>query len=413
VSPKRRHKEFALAGLFAVVIVLVGGVAIVLHIADSDPVHGDPASVPSTVAFAPAERYSGAVDQARRLARALLVKEDVPAVSVAAAVDGEIVWAEAFGVADVERRTPVTPRTRFRTGSVSKTLTAAAVALLYERGRIDLDAPIQTYVSAYPRKQWTITPRQLLGDVAGVDGAPRGHCTNLDQALQAYAGEPIGFEPGTEYRFSTYGWILLSAAVEGAANEPFATFMSRELFEPLGMDRTVLEGEDEDADIVSLFPGIRSDIGLEDAPLADYACFFGAGRFLSTPSDLVRLGSMMVPLTTSAKATAVKKPDTTTRGLLKPETITLFQTPLRLKSGASTGFALGWKVDSVPLAGAQIRMIRHRGNFRGGASSLSVFPDRGLVVAVTASAWNMVNVDAYALQVAEMFVEASGIRSVR
>jgi len=398
VSPKRRHLEFALAGLFAVAIVLVGGVAIVLHVADSDPVHGDPAAVPSTVAFAPAERYSGAVDQARRLARALLVKEDVPALSVAAAVDGEIVWAEAFGVADVERRTPVTPRTRFRTGSVSKTLTAAAVALLHERGRIDLDAPIQTYVSAYPRKQWTITPRHLLGDVAGVDGAPRGHCTSLDQALQAYAGEPIGFEPGTEYRFSTYGWILLSAAVEAAAKEPFATFMSRELFEPLGMDRTVLEGEDEDPDIVSLFPGIRSDIGLEDAPLADYACFFGAGRFLSTPSDLVRLGSaMMVPL----------KPDTTTRRLLKPETITLFQTPLRLKSGASTGFALGWKVDSVPLAGAQLRVIRHRGNFRGGASSLSVFPDRGLVVAVTASAWRMVNVDAYALQVAETFTRGT------
>ena len=398
MSPKRRHIEFALAGLFAVAIVLVGGVAIVLHVADSDPVHGDPAAVPSTVAFAPAERYSGAVDQARRLARALLVKEDVPALSVAAAVDGEIVWAEAFGVADVERRTPVTPRTRFRTGSVSKTLTAAAVALLHERGRIDLDAPIQTYVSAYPRKQWTITPRHLLGDVAGVDGAPRGHCTSLDQALQAYAGEPIGFEPGTEYRFSTYGWILLSAAVEAAAKEPFATFMSRELFEPLGMDRTVLEGEDEDPDIVSLFPGIRSDIGLEDAPLADYACFFGAGRFLSTPSDLVRLGSaMMVPL----------KPDTTTRGLLKPETITLFQTPLRLKSGASTGFALGWKVDSVPLAGAQLRVIRHRGNFRGGASSLSVFPDRGLVVAVTASAWHMVNVDAYALQVAETFTRGT------
>lgn len=397
MTPKRRHIEFALAGLFAFAIVLVGGVAIVLHVADSDPVHSDPAAVPSTVAFAPAERYSGAVDEARRLARALLVKEDVPALSVAAAVDGAIVWAEAFGVADVERRTPVTPRTRFRTGSVSKTLTAAAVALLYERGRMDLDAPIQTYVSTYPRKQWTLTPRHLLGDVAGVDGAPRGHCTSLDQALQAYAGEPIGFEPGTEYRFSTYGWILLSAAVEGAAKEPFATFMSRELFEPLGMDRTVLEGEDKDPDIVSLFPGIRGDIGLEDAPLADYACFFGAGRFLSTPSDLVRLGSaMMVPL----------KPDTTTHGLLKPETITLFQTPLRLKSGQSTGFALGWKVDSVPLAGAQLRVIRHRGNFRGGASSLSVFPDRGLVVAVTASAWNRVNVDSYALQVAEAFASA-------
>jgi CubicO group peptidase (beta-lactamase class C family) len=299
----------------------------------------------------------------------------------------------------MEHRRPVTPRTRFRTGSVSKTMTAAAVALLYERGRMDLDAPIQTYVQAYPPKQWPVTPRQLLGDVAGVhrgDSGPRGHCANVDEALPVFAGDPLAFEPGTEYRFSTYGWILLSAAIEGAAKEPFASFMTREIFTPLGMDRTVLEGLDDDADVVSLFPGVRADIGVDDSPVADYGCFFGAGRFLSTPSDLARLGAAM--LTTSATVSAGKAP-----AFLKPETIALFQTPLTLTSGASSGFALGWKVDSVPIAGAPVRVIRHRGAFRGGASSLSLFPDRGLVIAVTVSAWQSVDLDSYVLQVAEAF----------
>ena len=136
---------------------------------------------------------------------------------------------KGFGFADVERRAPVTPRTRFRTGSVSKTLTAAAVALLHDRGRIDLDAPVQTYVPSYPKKQWTISTRQLLGDIAGVhrirgdsnDNLAYGHCTSLDEAVKVFAGEPLSFEPGTKYQFSTYGWVLLSAVVEDASGEPF------------------------------------------------------------------------------------------------------------------------------------------------------------------------------------------------
>jgi hypothetical protein len=105
---------------------------------------------------------------------------DVPGLSVAVAVNGEIVWAEGFGFANVGRRTPVTPVTRFRLGSVSKTLTAAGVALFYERGRIDLDASVQRYVPLYPRKPWPVTTRQLMGDIAGVH-VIRGD--NNDQVL--------------------------------------------------------------------------------------------------------------------------------------------------------------------------------------------------------------------------------------
>lgn len=383
--------------MFFAVVVLIVAAAKLYFVSTTKLVHPDPAAVPSTAADANPGPHAGAVEEARRLARALLVAENLPSLSVAVARDGEIVWAEAFGFADVDRRAPVTPLTRFRTGSVSKTLTAAAVALLYERGRIDLDAPVQTYVSEYPRKQWTITTRQLLGDVAGVhrirgdnnDNVPRGHCANLDEGLETFAGEPLLFEPGTKYRFSTYGWILLSAVVEGASGEPFPTFMRREVFEPLGMDRTVLEGFEKDPDTVSLyFPrtAMGSNVGLQDAPPVDYSCFAGAGAFLSTPSDLVRLGSAML------------KP-----GLLKADTIALFQTPLRLESGASAGFALGWKVDNVKLGGAPARLLRHRASLIGGAVSLSVFPDLGLVIAATSNVSRTESVDPFALRVADAF----------
>src|SRR4030095_4540087 len=169
--------------------------------------------------------------------------------------------AWGFVGAAVERRTPVTPLTRFRLGSVSKTLTAAAVALLHDRGRIDLDAPVQRYVRAYPEKQWTLTTRQLMGDIAGVhvirgdnnDSRPPRDGASLDEALQIVAREPLLFEPGTKYRFSTNGWILLSAVVEAAAGEPFLTFMTREVLTPLGMESTVIETDEKSPDTTSFY----------------------------------------------------------------------------------------------------------------------------------------------------------------
>ena len=388
----------AVAGLFALAILAAGGVALVVSVYEQ-PLYTDPATIPSTASPQRDEKYSAPVEEARRLARQAMVDEEyLPSLSVAVAVDGKTVWAEGFGFAGSERRAPVTPTTRFRTGSVSKTLTATAVAMLHERGRLDLDAPVQKYVPAYPQKQWTVTTRQLLGDVGGVhrdrgdanDQMPRGHCATVDEALKTFAYEPLAFEPGTKYRFSTSGWILLSAAIEGAAAEPFATFVSREIVAPLGMGRTALEGTpgtEDDRDSVPFYFRSEQDGDSESqtAPAADYACFFGAGGYLSTPSDLVRLGSAWLE-----------------PRLLKAETVELFHTPLRLVSGTSSGFALGWKVDTIPFAGGQTRAVRHRASLIGGEVSLTLFPDRGLVIAATSNTRSS-RVDSFALRVAELF----------
>lgn len=388
--------EATLAIVFAAVILVVGGIAVAVFVTIS-PVHTDAAAVPSTAAPIQPGAFASAVDESRRLARALVVNENLAGLSVAVAHDGELVWAEGFGFADVERRTPVTPFTRFRHGSVSKTLTAAGVALLHDRGRIDLDAPVQQYVPAYPKKPWTVTTRHLMGDVAGVhrirgdnnDLLPGRHCMGLDDALTIFADEPLLFRPGTNYRFAIYGWILLTAVVEGAAEEPFHTFMTRDVFEPLGMERTAIEETDEAEDVTSFyFPRafMRSALGLQEASANDYSCYAGAGAFLSTPSDLVRLGSATV------------KP-----GLLKPETIAFLQTPLHLETGDSTGFALGWRAEDVQLAGAPTRMLIHRGTPVGGTISVMLLPELGLVIATTSNVTHASGVSPLGLKVAEAF----------
>ena len=243
-------------------------------------------------------------------------------------------------------RTPVTPLTRFRLGALSKPMTSVAAALLHDRGRLDLDAPVQRYVPAYPQKQWTVTTRQLMGDVAGVhrgrgdnldgDSMPTQHCASLDEAVALFADDQLRFEPGTEHRYSIFGWVLVSAVVERAGGEPFARFMERQVFEPLGMDRTIVAEREGLDDATSYTPRsiLRTRLGIDEDGPPDYSCLAGAGAFLSTPTDLVRLGS------------AVLKP-----GLLKAETITALQTPTRLASGASTTYALGWTVGQRPARG--------------------------------------------------------------
>jgi serine beta-lactamase-like protein LACTB len=164
-----------------------------------------------------------------------------------------------------------------------------------------------------------------------------------------------------------------------------------------GMERTV----PDDARGVTdrawyYFPrtGMDTKLGLQEAPEADYSCYGGAGAFVSTPSDLVRFGSAML------------KP-----GLLKAETIALLQAPLRLESGASTGYGLGWKVESVQLNGVTARQVGHRGTSSGGTTSLMTFPDLGLAIAATTNVSHAKGVDVFGLKVAEAFARPASERA--
>jgi serine beta-lactamase-like protein LACTB, mitochondrial len=270
------------------------------------------------------------------------------------------VWAEGFGWADLENRVPVAPETRFRIGTASTALTSAAVGLLLEKGRLQLDDAIQTYVPDFPKKRWPVTLRQLMGHLAGVtsDGGDEGplfsvQCERAVEGLQHFKDRPLLFEPGTRYRYSRHGWILVSAAVEAAADEPFLSFMRREIFEPLDMDRTEADSATEPIPdrATFYFPRFAADprYGPDLMRPIDYSCYAGSSIFLSTPSDLVRFGMAI----NSGK-------------LLQPATVQLLQTPQRLPSGQETGYGLGWDLETVALAGKQTRTVGHDGDSLGG-----------------------------------------------
>ena len=383
----------------AVIAVFVVGLFMYVR-ATTTPIHPDPSAVPASTQSAPPVQLANAVEQARQVVRAGLLEQNLPGLSVAVGINGEIVWAEGLGWASIENRWAVAPNTKFRVLDVSEALTSAAVGLLMEQDRLKLDDEIRTHVPEFPEKQWPVTVRQLMGHMAGVindggDEAPlMTRCARTIDGLKLdnFAGRPLRFEPGTQVHYSTYGWVLVSAAVEAAAKEPFFDFMRAKIFEPLGMHDTRPENWTEQIPnrATFYFPRFGADTryGPESAREGDHSCWAGAAAFLSTPSDLVRFGMAV----NGAK-------------LLQPATVRTLQTAQVLASDEQTRFGLGWELGTHALAGASTRLAGSSDNRAvGGSTSLITFPDHGVVVAVMtnttfADTWGL------ALKVAEAFAD--------
>jgi CubicO group peptidase (beta-lactamase class C family) len=278
-------------------------------------------------------------------------------------------------------------------GSISKSLTATAAGLLWERGRIDFDIPIQAYLPAFPEKRWPITTGQLMGHIAGVvrsaglaETLRQPHCDDARAAIDAVAEDTLLFEPGTRWRYSNFGWRLVGAVVEAVAGEPFLEFMDREVFTPVGMEQTVPDLGDEGPDESVKYD--RAAFGmLRRGQDIDMSCSMAPGGFLSTPTELVRFGYAML-----------------NREILDSATVELFWTPQRLKSGAPTTYGYGWGIQNVSLGddqAATTRMIGHGGSVLGGQASLMIFPDEDMVVAVMTNASG--DVSGLARQIAGFF----------
>src|SRR6267143_2101660 len=145
--------------------------------------------------------------QIEKAVSAFMTANSVPGVSVAIVQDGQPRWSAGFGMSDLEDFTPATSSTLYRLGSISKPITAVAILQLYERGNLDLDAPVQKYCPAFPRKDSPITSRQLLAHLGGIrhynddgkgDVPPDSarHVATMEDSLQLFASDPLLSKPG-------------------------------------------------------------------------------------------------------------------------------------------------------------------------------------------------------------------------
>ena len=361
---RRFHALLLVAGLLT-----SGGAPLVAAQSSDEPAAaaaqsaGAPATAPSMV---PAPlRYAEVVEEARALVRADRAARGYPGIAVAVSVDGETVWSEGFGYANLEHRVPMQPAVKFRVGSISKSLTAAAVARLVEDGRLDLDAPIQDYVPSFPEKAHPITARQLGGHLAGIrhyrgdENFIRDPYPTVLDGLSIFADDPLLHEPGSAFAYTSYGFNLLSAVVEGAAKQPFLDTMREAVFRPLGLRDTV-------ADFVTpIIPGRTSyyvrDAGrVVNAPWVDNSYKWAGGGFLSTTEDILAFANAHLD-----------------DGYLSEASRKLLFTEQKTRDGEGVGYGLGWFIRTREDGR---RLLSHSGGSVGGTSLMVMEPESRVVV---------------------------------
>lgn len=337
--------------------------------------------------------YAAAIEQARALLDSIMEAEAIPGLSVAIGRGSHLMWTEGLGYSDLTHNVSVTPLTRFRVGSVSKPMTAAALGVLVEAGALDLDAPVRDYVPSFPEKRWPVTTRQVAGHLGGIrhyrgmENFSRTRYPTVLSGLAIFADDSLINEPGTEFAYSSYGWNLISAVVEGAAGEDFLEYMDRVVFDPLGMDRTEA---DRNGPIIldrTRFY-VKDSTGLVfNAPYVDNSYKWAGGGFLSTPEDMLVFGN------------AHLEP-----GFLQAETLETLFASQRLRDGTETGYGIGWR--SATNEHGE-RIVSHTGGSVGGRTVLTLNRDTGLIVAIVANLSSAPIGNALAGRIEEMFRGAS------
>lgn len=308
-------------------------------------------------------------DSLRSTLDAFREQHRVPGLSVAAGFDGHVVWSGAVGVADLSSEMPATPTTRFRIGPVSMAVTSALVGAQVEDGRLDLDADVHRYVSAFPKKPYRVTGRQLAGHLGGIrhwqgdEYRSNVAYTSVTDALTMFAKDTLLYEPGTRQTFSVLGWTLLSAALEGAGKADFLLLLQREVLDPLEMVGT---GPDLAGDVPNRATFYELvDERVQVAPPVDNSHKWAGAGLVSTPTDLVRFGMALC------------------RGeLLAPETVEMLWTSMKTSEGIETGYGIGWMVGRDA---DERRVVSHTGSPVGGRAILLVYPDDCSAVALTAN----------------------------
>lgn len=308
--------------------------------------------------------------QALLLLEAFQREQHIPGFQVAVSIKGQTVLSQGVGWADVANQLPVTTTTQFRVGSVSKALTAAAILKLVGEHRLDLDAPVQQYAPAFPVKPYPITTRELAGHLAGIrhyeptnvhDAVRTEHYQTATQALQVFQNDPLLFEPGTRYFYSSFGWNLIGAVIEGASGQAFLPYMQQNIWLPLGMTHTYGDRAD------SLMPA-RTKFYLADgrpAPPDDVSYKYPSGGLLSTADDLVRYGNSLLA-----------------SDFFKPSLTRLLFTSQTTRDGQPTRYGLGWNVGTNKNGH---RVYWHDGAVLGGGGFLVLYPDDKLVFAFLAN----------------------------
>ncbi len=304
------------------------------------------------------------------LASEFLLKTGLPGLSLAIGKDEEIIYAHGFGYADIEKKIPMTTSTKLRTASVAKVITATAIGRLVTEGKLDLDAPIKNYVPYVKPMYANLSTRQLAGHTSGLSHRPSGNGYKKKQYKSVQESveiinTPLLFQPDSEYKYSTNGFNLLAAVIEGASGKSYQEYMKEEMFEPLNMENTYPENINAAKEGEAQLYYLKNKVLKKEKRLVNGSYKLAGAGYRSTSIDLVK---MMNAYSNDLISSGVR---------------TDMFSSHQLNNGEKTNVGVAWRLSYDPFGN---KTIEHAGSWQGARTVIVYFPEEKLSVALMINA---------------------------
>lgn len=331
--------------------------------------------------FIRSDTYRGVADSSLILVQQVASQLGLPSISVAVSIDNERYWAVALGKADIKEEKESVLETQYRAGSISKSMTGLAAAQLAQMGKLEIDAPIDQYISKFQGKPWQPSLRQLTSHTGGIrhyaaPGHPaffqeqfsQKHYDNIDDALEMFIDDTLQYEPGTNFQYSTHGFTLLSSAMEKATGESYLDLAMESVWVPSKMQSTAPDDMTvENLTRAKPYTRILKRMVHMEGPDPSYK--WAGGGILTTPSDLVAMGGAFM---------------TGQLGGISPSSPEFLSLPLENDKPNPQNYAMGFRNDwESELLGYSetVHVMHHGGSSPGGSSFLLLIPSDTLSAA--------------------------------
>ncbi len=305
-----------------------------------------------------------------RTATQVLEATGVPSASVAIVQEGRIVYTQAYGQARLNPKLMATPGMRYSIGSVSKQITATAILMLAEEGKLKLDDPVGKFIPGLTRGD-EVTIRQILSHTSGYQDyyaedytmTPMQKPTTAQYIIDTWAKKPLDFEPGTEWQYSNTNYVIAGRIVEVITGHPLMDFITGRIFHPLGM-KSVWNSDEEKLTSTDALGYARNALAPLRPSIPDgHGWMYAAGELAMTAHDLALWDISLID-----------------RSLLKPESYKEMFTEVKLKNGKGTHYGLGVEVMD---RGGHLS-IEHSGEVSGFVSdNVALVNDKVAIVVLT------------------------------
>ncbi|HTD37417.1 MAG TPA: serine hydrolase domain-containing protein [Candidatus Limnocylindrales bacterium] len=324
------------------------------------------APAPAGAASALTAAQVAAID---KIAATVIERKATPSVAIGVAKNGRLIFAKAYGYRNLDDRVPADAETMYGIGSNTKQFTAAAIMMLRDQGKIDVDAPVSRYLPGIPHGG-EVKIRNLLTHTGGyaeytelpdIDMIGARPATN-QEILDSVVSRPLGFKPGTKWQYSNTGYVMLATIVEKLSGMSYPEFLRTKIFEPLGMTRTHF-GDEQLVETDRATGYTRFAMGeQEHEQHLDYSWFSGAGAIESTLADMERWN------------------DAIDRGsLLSASSREMMHTSFKLADGSDTSYGFGLFLRTLP-GGKHV--VLHGGDTTGFGTQDARFVEDGIDVIV-------------------------------